>query len=221
MSHTKSGRARESGESETIESVTVTDELLVSTSDAVKVKYTFYCFVSSFPAGENGNSQHRTDAVNTTLQKRAERDALHCRARLMEGGVGNSWSMSGFICPLWHTALWQLCYTQSSLKTVSLMLTRTSSSPHVFLSFFHELALLSFPLFPVLTLCLHQSLTPSGLPFCSIWLSHTSTHTCTAICVCSYTLTCTRFLSLSSRLLALLPSLCILMKIAPTQVTRS
>ena len=87
-------------ESEKIESVTVSDEFLVSPSDALKVKYTFYCFVSSFPAGENGNSQHRTDAVNTTLQKRAERDALRRRARMMEGGVGDSRSMSGFIYPV-------------------------------------------------------------------------------------------------------------------------
>lgn len=89
-----------SAESEKIESVTVTDEFLVSTSAVVRVKSRFYCFVSSFPAGENGNSQHRTDAVNTTLQKRAERDALRRRARLMEGGVGDSQSMSGFICPV-------------------------------------------------------------------------------------------------------------------------
>lgn len=88
---THSGEARESGESEKAAYVTVSDVLLVWASAAVKVKSTVYCFVSSFPAGENGNSQHRTDAVNTTHQKRAERDShRRHRERVMEGGVGDS-----------------------------------------------------------------------------------------------------------------------------------
>lgn len=72
--------------------VTVTDVLLVGASAAVEVKSTVCCFVSSFPAGENGNSQHRTDAVNTTHQKRAERDSRRRgrREAVMEGGVGDS-----------------------------------------------------------------------------------------------------------------------------------
>ena len=90
----KRGRPRES---EKIEDVTVTDVQRASASAAVKVKCTFCCFVSSFPAGENVNCQHRTGAVNTTLQKRAERDAG--RRRPVEGGVGDSWSTSGLICP--------------------------------------------------------------------------------------------------------------------------
>lgn len=37
-----------------------------------------------------------------------------------EGGVGESWSMSGLICPAWHAAAWQLCSKLSVICSHSL-----------------------------------------------------------------------------------------------------
>lgn len=113
-----------------------------------ELRFLLHCLL--FPAGENGNSQHWTNTVNTTPQKKAERNAFCSKAKLMEGVVGDSWSMSGFIYTVWQAALWQLCSPQSILLTVHLItVSQLFLSPHcpLILSYGH-----TFPLFPVLTM---------------------------------------------------------------------
>lgn len=193
----QSGGARES---EKIESVTVTDVSLVPALAVVKVKSTFCCFVSSFAAGENGNGQYRTDAVNSILQKRAGGKALCQRARLMEGAVCDSRSMSGFMCPVWHTALWQLCCTWSTLKTMSDIRTRA----------------LSLPLFPALSG--PHSVSHSPPPGCHFVAYGPTTRALTH--ALPYALAHAPPSPLFSCLSALVPSLGVFIKVAPSQVTR-
>lgn len=78
-------------------------------------------------------------------------------------------SMSGLICPVWHAAFWQLCYAQSSLKTISYVLTHSHSLP------------MSVALSHIYTLWLTLSLSVSH-PLWGAILQHTA-HTCDAICV--------------------------------------
>lgn len=78
-----------------------------------------------------------------------------------EGGVGESWSLSGFICPGWHAAPWQRCYSHS-------IVSEPSHSSHTPL-FVSVVPLMSTspppmppPLFLVLTYCLSP---PLGFSF--------------------------------------------------------
>lgn len=113
-------RAQSGGKRERIESVMMTDELPVSATDTERVKPTFYSFVSPPKEKMEIASIELTQSI-PLCRKRAERDALCGRAGLAEGGVGDSRSTSGFICPEWRATLWQLCCPRSCLKTVCLI----------------------------------------------------------------------------------------------------
>lgn len=192
-------RAQSGGKRERIESVTVTDELPVSATDTERVKPTFYSFVSSPPQGENGNSQHWTDAVNTTLQKTGWEGCSLRQSGTDGGRSGRSaeyvrfhlpWVTRGTLTALLPSILSQNCLPHRRLRRIVSPLIHSPSFP------LNAAPFLAFPLLPLLTLCLKQSLTPSGLPCCSIWLSHTSTRTCTPIRARAHSLKCTVFVCL-------------------------
>lgn len=86
-----------------------------------------------------------------------------------EGGVGESWSLSGFICPGWHAAPWQRCYSHS-------IVSEPSHSSHTPL-FVSVVPLMSTPP-PNASSSVSSSdllsLPSSGFQFCCMWLSHTS-----------------------------------------------
>lgn len=136
--------------------------MLVSAATAVKVKSTLHCFVSCLPAGENGNCQHRTNAVNTTLKERAERDARHHRARPNGGRSGRELESVRFHLPrLTRRSLTALLFSFYSLRTVPFF-THSSlcfcRSPHVHV----PPPPMPPPLFLVLTYCLSP---PLGFSF--------------------------------------------------------